>query len=299
MRVPLLTLALLLPVSVHAQEVPPQALADPRNRVFFEDFDAGLDQAPDGTHRWMTAYPFGDRQVRTMSSIHELECYTDSSTGDNPFQVASRAAGISDTPSLTITAAASLSNPCRLPYASGIITTFGSFRMLYGYVESRIAVPQGAGVWPAFWMVPADNLGRAELDIMETWGFDTTADYATGIAQFVGINDQTRVPLDHQERFHTYGVDWEADKIVWYLDGASVKEMATPPQMHTPMYILLNLAIYGPGSFQAARERQMTRSPPSCFPARMVITQVGAYRTAGTLVVDGPRRIVRIPLKAN
>jgi beta-glucanase (GH16 family) len=306
----MLGLALLLPGALRAQgggtalaggtvTGSAQNLADPSNRIFFEDFADGLDQAPDGTHRWMTAYPFGGRQVRSMASTHDIECYTDPSTGTDPFTVTPRTAGMADTPALTITAAASAGNPCKLPYTSGIITTFGSFHMLYGYVEARFAVPQGAGIWPAFWMIPSDNLGRSELDILETWGFDTAAYYATGVAQFAGINNQTRVPLEHQEAFHRYGADWEADKIVWYLDGVPVKQMATPAQMHTPMYILLNLGIYGPGSFQAAIEQKMQAPPPLRFPAHLVITEVAAYRTQGTQIIDGPRQIVTVPLKPN
>eukprot|EP00957_Ditylum_brightwellii_P155194 11814335-Ditylum_brightwellii.AAC.1 len=44
-----------------------------------------------------------------------------------------------------------------------------------GRFEARIKLPRGQGIWPAFWMLPADNLyggwpNSGEIDIMENIG---------------------------------------------------------------------------------------------------------------------------------
>jgi Ca2+-binding RTX toxin-like protein len=38
-------------------------------------------------------------------------------------------------------------------------------------------------------------------------------------------------------------VNWQADKITWYMDGVKTFEMATPADMHKPMYILAGSGI--------------------------------------------------------
>ena len=67
------------------------------------------------------------------------------------------------------------------PYRSGMISTGGSQwmdtakrTMLYGYIEARIRVPEGRGLWPAFWMLSADYGWPPEIDIMEILGHDTS-----------------------------------------------------------------------------------------------------------------------------
>ena len=40
---------------------------------------------------------------------------------------------------------------------SGKLTTAGKHSFQHGYVEARIRLPQGRGLWPAFWMMPEDQ----------------------------------------------------------------------------------------------------------------------------------------------
>ncbi len=56
-------------------------------------------------------------------------------------------------------------------YTSGKILTKNKFDFKYGYIEARMKLPTGKGMWPAFWMLPTDNVYGAwptsgELDIM-------------------------------------------------------------------------------------------------------------------------------------
>ncbi len=64
-------------------------------------------------------------------------------------------------------------------YTSHRMNTGGKFEFEYGRVEARVKVPEGNGLWPAFWMMGADFLtGRpwpynGEIDIMEVLGRNT------------------------------------------------------------------------------------------------------------------------------
>ena len=60
-------------------------------------------------------------------------------------------------------------------YTSTRMTTKGKREFKYGYFESRAKLPIGKGIWPAFWMLPADDKyggwpRSGEIDIMGRLG---------------------------------------------------------------------------------------------------------------------------------
>jgi beta-glucanase (GH16 family) len=154
-------------------------------------------------------------------------------------------------------------------YTSGLITTQPSFRQTYGYFEMRAALPRGKGLWPAFWLLPADLSWPPEIDVMESVG-DPSRAYVTahskhGKAQ--GI--ETRLS---GEGFHTFAVAWDAKNLVWYVDGAEIGRQPTPPDVNKPMYLLANLAM---GGDWAGAPDETT-----AFPATYAIDYIRAYRFA-------------------
>jgi beta-glucanase (GH16 family) len=203
---------------------------------------------------WTPHFPFGYATgARSLSSHtilpNEQEIYVDSSYGGsgskalgiNPYSVSG---GVLDVHAAK-TPSAAKSSLFNYGYTSGLLTTADSFTQKYGYFEIRTALPQGKGVWPAFWMVRAGSGKPDELDIMENVG--GSAVYSSVHHDVNGsmtkVSHYTHV--DDTSQFHTYGMLWSAKEIDFYTDGVMTYSMPTPAGLDQPMYMQLNLALGG------------------------------------------------------
>lgn len=153
-------------------------------------------------------------------------------------------------------------------YTSGVISTNQRFSQKYGFFEMRAQLPHGKGLWSAFWLMPDPNGWPPEIDILENLGNDNTV-YMT--LHYSGGQRQGYTSTDCSTGFHTYGVDWRADHIAWYIDGVEkyrVTDKARIPSQN--MFILANLAIGGnwPGNPDS--------STP--FPSEMKIDYIRAWK---------------------
>jgi len=159
-------------------------------------------------------------------------------------------------------------------YTSGRIDTRSSLAFEHGKVKVNMRLPEGAGVWPAFWFLSANNpytsklhptdedwqkprfyLKDGELDGLEYYGDNPGMIEAT-VHTFVESFSK-QVPLtDATEKFHTYGVELTPQKIVWTLDSKpyySVKKPSDNPDEWAfgngnKLYMILNLAMGGTAS---------------------------------------------------
>ncbi|WP_262295999.1 family 16 glycosylhydrolase [Microvirga sesbaniae] len=175
-------------------------------------------------------------------------------------------------------------------YTSGVITTYHEFSQLYGYFEIRAQVSTAAGTLPAFWLLPTDNSWPPELDVMEVVGSDPETLYTTVHSQVDGV---TRIDDTHRQTgnwtsisdasasFHTYGVDWQADTITWYVDGVKVAQVATPSDMHKPMYMIANLNVGGVWEGRPAADQS--------FSASFKIDYIRAYTARPETAPDTPQ----------
>ena len=199
--------------------------------TFDDEFNTPADLAP-----FSNAYYWGGTSI---PSNNEMENYVPSnSTTNNPYSVANGA--------LTITASPTPSGG--MPYTSGLLTTQNSFSQNTGYFEIRAEMPQNAGFWPAFWMLP-EGAGYPEIDIMEQpdvassnsqyWIHTSTPTNGTGGFQDVGTNVFAG--------YHTYGFMWTGTTIQYTFDGQLIgTPQATPPALAAEkMYLLANLAVGG------------------------------------------------------
>ena len=216
----------------------------------FDDEFTSFNGSTAGTNGWMTVYPWG---ARTNNAPLEAEFYSDSSVGTNPFSIVNGTLQISAT-----TTASTGANALGLPYNSGIITSFNSFHMQYGYFEMSAQMPPGVGLWPAFWLLAEGGGWPPEIDVMEQIGTPTVI-YDTLHFDSGGTTQEgTAVTVaDTTAGYHTYAVDWEPTTITIYFDGQPTASWPTPSDMNQPMYMLINLAVGGPGSWPGPPNDQL------------------------------------------
>ncbi|MER8488641.1 family 16 glycosylhydrolase [Mesorhizobium australicum] len=236
---------------------------------FSDDFNTlNLHNAQSGT--WDTNFSWGAPNGSTLTSNGELQWYIDANYGPtssvHPFSVNN---GV-----LTITAAQAPADIKPLinnyEYTSGILNTHSTFSQTYGYFEMRADLPENAGAWPAFWLLPADGSWPPELDVIETRGQDPNSLIMTAHSNETGTHTKVTSMVNTMDTagFHTYGLLWTPDKLVWTYDGVQVAEAATPSDMHKPMYMLADLAVGG-----------LAGAPPDhlATPAEMKIDYIRAY----------------------
>jgi beta-glucanase (GH16 family) len=249
-------------------------------RMTFDDEFNSFVSSANGSAGWMTTLPYGGEASYTLAGNNEAEYYGSSTSGLNPFSLNSGVLSITAT-------AAGGSNPYGLPYNSGLITTDTSFSQTYGYFEVNAELPAGQGLWPAFWLLPASNAYTSELDVFEQLGDAPSTIYSTvhGATNGVWASDsQAFTVADTSTGFHTYGVDWEPTTTTYYIDGVAIGSAPTPASMNSPMFMLLNLAVGGAGSWPGA-------ASASAIPAALKIDDVRVYATAATNFVGGTAAI--------
>ncbi|HSL29685.1 MAG TPA: carbohydrate binding domain-containing protein [Anaerolineales bacterium] len=150
--------------------------------------------------------------------------------------------------------------PCE--YTSARLLTKNRFEVAYGRIEARIKVPEGAGLWPAFWMLGTDidQVGwpqTGEIDIMEFVGRVPTEVFGTlhgpGYSGGQSYGDTYDLGEPVGDQYHVFSVEWQPDRIVWYIDG--IQYFAATPDdpfmqgkqwvFNHPFFILMNVAVGG------------------------------------------------------
>lgn len=197
---------------------------------------------------WKTSYI---DNVHTLEGNGEQEWYAEpgDGTGFNPFHLENGVLSISAVPTLP----AVLSKANGLPYLSGMIMNDGCFRQTYGYFQIKARMPQGAGLWPAFWLLPAAHHWPPEIDVFEMFGApNSRREGGMGLVHTgtVGggspdFNNWHRLSIDQYASFHTYGLLWGPKTMTVYVDGVAIATQETPARFHEPMYMVANLAVGG------------------------------------------------------
>ncbi|WP_328766889.1 glycoside hydrolase family 16 protein [Streptomyces sp. NBC_00286] len=144
------------------------------------------------------------------------------------------------------------------PWKSGMISTGRDHwdarprsTFTYGYFEAAIRIPPQAGMFPAFWMMPASRFTPPELDIMEFLG-DTQRVFM--YAHWRGPDGDSRArgsygPVAFPAKYHVFALLWTPDELSWYVDGVRRFRVTEPERIpHVPMEVLVNLAVGVPKS---------------------------------------------------
>jgi beta-glucanase (GH16 family) len=209
-----------------------------------------LDESFDGdsldTRVWNTCHWWGDEGC-TISSNDELEWY-------RPEQVSVSGGALRLTADRITTRG---SDGKDYEYRSGMVTTgpansdddIGKVSWTYGTVEARVRVPEGRGLWPAIWMLPLSRESRPEIDILEVIGQDPgrmMMHFHPGSRDDDSPNKDYRLPGPTlAEGWHTIRLDWQPERLTWFVDGKQVWRVTGSQVPDEPMYLVLNLAVGG------------------------------------------------------
>ena len=176
-------------------------------------------------------------------------------------------------------------------YTSARLNTANKQTWKYGKIVARIKLPQGEGIWPAFWMLGAninENGGdtpwpqSGEIDILEFYGskddavVEANIHYAnkSGSHANMGAKAYKLKEGKFADAFHVFELEWDAKRLKWFVDGV---QFASAPitadersEFHKEFFILLNLAV---GGTYAGRPDDTTT-----FPQYMYVDWVRVYK---------------------
>ena len=124
---------------------------------------------------------------------------------------------------------------------SGMVTTYPSVHVKYGFIQVVARLPFGQGLWPAIWLVPSDGQWPPEIDIVEHWGTEPTARATLHTGK---QNNQQRGTVNFpnaDKGWHTFTLYWTQSRISIYYDSKlALTTTKDIPQL--AMYLLLDLA---------------------------------------------------------
>jgi len=257
----------------HPAQLPPPAVLENTKTsqwhlTFSDEFDGSL-----LNRCWKHSYIHG---VRTLKANGEEQYYAEPGeiAGFDPLHLKDGILYINAAP----TPHAALNKADRQPYLSGMIMSDGCFAQKFGYFEIRTRVPEGRGLWPAFWLLPARHMWPPEIDIFEMFGAPNSRKEG-GVGQVhtgtldgrtKSVNAWHTVPVNQYDSFHTYGLLWEPEKMTFYVDGQSIATQPVSEALKKKMYLIVNLALGG----------KWVESPDAStqFPAYMAVDYIRVWQ---------------------
>jgi beta-glucanase (GH16 family) len=154
-------------------------------------------------------------------------------------------------------------------YTSGRIDTHGLQSFTYGKIEATMRFPEGAGTWPAFWLLSASEtytkrrlptaqdwddprfyMHDGELDFVEHVGSEPQR-VESSVHTFAQSRSEGTDVATATKGFHTYSMLWTPQKISFTVDNKvyhQIKRVSNNSEMwpfDQPMYLIVNLAMGG------------------------------------------------------
>jgi beta-glucanase (GH16 family) len=147
------------------------------------------------------------------------------------------------------------------PYTSSKIVSRGKKFFKFGRIDFRAILPKGKGIWPAFWMMPQDNVyggwpRSGELDIMENIGHEPNRTYGT--LHFGPGPGSTQLGRSYtlpsgifNDQFHVFSIEWKQNEIKWLVDNVVYSTYTNADfgsnnyPFNENFYFIVNLAVGG------------------------------------------------------
>lgn len=172
-------------------------------------------------------------------------------------------------------------------YTSSKILTSGKKSFKFGRIDIRAKLPKGKGIWPAFWLLPQNNVyggwpSSGEIDLMEMIGHEAgrvygTIHYGPGPGS-IQISRNYNLPsgIIFNDEFHVFSLEWKQDQLKWFVDGnlySTVNKSdlgASNYPFNENFFLIFNLAVGGnwPGNPDAS----------TYFPQWLIVDYVRLYQ---------------------
>ena len=184
-------------------------------------------------------------------------------------------------------------------YYSGQIMTRGQYEQLYGYFETRCILPAGSGIWSAFWMMNEgvyneDGSGQdgTEIDIFESFDYQNYwrgMDCVSTNLHFDGYKDahqyehvtRTWIENDPYKEYNTYGVEWNPDEYIFYINGKEIGRSTFGGVSQNPEYLILSVEVSGENgvpSYSRGGAGDIRKTPSENWPCRFRVDYVRCYQ---------------------
>lgn len=215
--------------------------------------------------KWQTGLTWGDSRIINGEQQYFVNTQLDPDFGFEPFTFTGESMIINAIP-VPDDLRANLPPVCdeedpfgldRCEFLSGALSTHDRFQFIYGYTEGRFKVSGAPGALSSFYLYhryagEGVNFHAPEIDIVEFLGENPFGDEDAFQTYHYG-DPNTRITrsaptmntanpdggtfADNNE-WHTFGVLWEPQLVIWYIDGVEVKRLFGPQVSRQPMTII-------------------------------------------------------------
>ena len=265
-----LSLAGIVATSPTAVAAPPPGY----HLVWSDEFNGAIGSAPDPTKWGLEVHPAGfvNEELESYdTNIVHAHIISDPSASDG------RALQIEAT------------SDGNGAYSSARLNSNGKENIQYGYIEARVKMPYGQGIWPAVWMLGSDYASDpwpacGEMDIMENIG--NSQWYGTNVSSLHSparnggnsLNAKYYLPTGEtfHDGYHLFQMLWKKGSISFYVDNHlfETRTYADLPGDPWPydasFFFIMNLAVGGnfPGNPDAT----------TTFPQNLDVDYVRVYQ---------------------
>ena len=172
------------------------------------------------------------------------------------------------------------------PFTSSKILTRGKKTFKFGRIDIRAILPKEKGIWPAFWMLPQNNVfggwpRSGEIDMMEMIGNAPAKTYGT--LHFGPGPGSTQLGRTYtlptgifNDEFHVFSTIWKQNQIQWLVDGVLYSTYTSADfgsnnyPFNEDFFLIFNMAVGGnfPGNPDAT----------SYYPQWLIVDYVRVYQ---------------------
>ena len=180
-------------------------------------------------------------------------------------------------------------------YYTDRIDTKNKFTQTYGYFECRCILPAAQGLWSAFWLtnenVSVDGTSGkqgAEIDIFESplYYRKLNNSMVTSNIHYSGYGLQTKYKnvaisqaVNPYEEFNTYGLEWNEDEYIFYINGVETGRSKFGGVSECPEFMILSCEVDGvSGEPFYGWSGLITKNKNNEIPAEFIVDYVRVYQ---------------------